>query len=109
MLIFTLSKPIKTVLSGAHGPRREENIGEITMRMLDTKDLPILEEHRRQPVSLAMHLVANLSGLTLAQVKKLAIEDFSPIGAAALEQVPAVSKALGLAPDYFFHQTHSTM
>lgn len=101
-LLFSLSKPIQIVLSGAHGPRREEEIASVTMRRLDTKDLPLLDRFRGQPGSLAINVAATLSGLTLAQVRKIALDDFTPIGAFALAEVAAAARCLGLPADAFF-------
>lgn len=107
MTLFSLSKPITIILSGAHGPRREQQILSVRLRPFETRDLPICDVFRGQPANLSMNIVASLSGMSLAQIRKIAFEDFAPIAATALQMVRDASEAIGLPPDTFITPSQS--
>ena len=100
-LLFVLSTPVNVVLSGAHGPRREEAIDQVALRPLTPKDLTLLDQYRGQPMQLAARAVSVLSGLTLAQVNKIDLADYQPIAATALRLLTEASDALGLPSGWF--------
>lgn len=99
--VFTLSTPILVVLSGAHGPRREETINQVSLRPLTVKDLLLLDQYRGQPMRLATNAVSTLSGLTQAQVQRLDLADFQPIAASVLRMLTVASDSIGLPKGWF--------
>lgn len=99
--LFILSKPIQVVLSGAHGPRREETIERVSLRPLTVKDLLLLDRYRGQMMHLAVNAVATLSGLTVAQVNRLDLTDYQPIASTALRMLREASDAIGLPTGWF--------
>ncbi|MET0362950.1 MAG: hypothetical protein ABW048_14505 [Sphingobium sp.] len=101
MTAFKLANPVKFVLSGVHGPRREVDISEITLRPVRSNDLRLLEEFKGQPASLALYGTAALSGHTVAQVKKIDIDDYAPIAVAVLRALAAASARIGIRPEFF--------
>lgn len=100
-LFFVLSKPVHVVLSGAHGPRREQTIDRVALRPLAVKDLTLLDQYWGRPMQLAARAVSALSGLTLAQVNKIDLSDYQPIAATALRLLTEGSDAIGLSPGWF--------
>lgn len=101
MALFTLSKPIKFVLSGVHGPRREEVITEINFRSITANDLRLMEQFKGQPATLMLHATAAFSGLTVAQVKKIDIDDYAIIARDAMEALAQACRRAGMRPEFF--------
>ena len=101
MSCFPLSKPIVTVLSGVHGPRHEVQIAEVQLRSVNANDLRLIEDYKGLPASLAIHGTASLSGLSVAQVKKIDIDDYAPIAVEVLRRLSAAARMIGVKLDYF--------
>lgn len=100
-LFFPLSTPVKTVLSGVHGPRREEVIDGVTLRPLSAKDLTLLEQHKGMPASLALYGTAAMSGLAIGKVRRIAIDDYAPIASEVLRRFADACARVGIRPEYF--------
>lgn len=103
-LLFTLSEPVTIVLSGAHGPKREKQIVDISLRGLEPGDILLLDRFRHQPATLGLQLVATLSGLTVPQVKSLAMTDFAKIADAALAHLAMAARRMGIPTEWFREQ-----
>jgi len=102
---FLLSKPIQVILSGAHGPRREETIEQVSLRPLTVKDLQLLDRYRGQPMYLVARAVATLSGLTFVQVNRIDLADYQPVAAAALRLLTEASNSVGLPSGWFMEKS----
>ncbi|MCP3735979.1 phage tail assembly protein [Sphingomonas sp. RP10(2022)] len=98
---FDLTTPIRVVLSGAHGERREDSISSIVLRQPTPDQMMILDRYRGQPVKLLVQAVAALSGLTIAQVKRLDLCDFERASQAALRSLSRASDRMGLPSGWF--------
>lgn len=99
--LFVLSEPIPVVLSGTHGPRREEAITQVSLRPLGVRDLLLLDKHRGQPMHLIACAISTLSGLTPAQVNKINLHDYKPIAATTLRLLMDATNSFGLPPGWF--------
>ena len=91
---YTLSEPLQQVLSGAHhGPTTIKAITRVEVREATGKDLLLVDKLRDRPVELALELIAALSSLTHAQVRRLGATDL-----AALYRIiePSIRQALSL-------------
>lgn len=103
-LVFALSEPVTIVLSGMHGPKREEQIVSVSLREIGPDDLLLLDRFRHQPATLALQLVAGLSGLTVSQAKRLAIADYATIADAAMARLATTARRMGIPTEWFREQ-----
>lgn len=64
-------------------------------------DLRLIEQFRGQPASLALYATAALTGLTVAQVKKISIDDYAPIAVEVMKAMTSASGRIGIRPEFF--------
>lgn len=89
---YRLSKPVTITYDGADGPTTR-TIEVVEMRDPTGEDMLLVDEY--SGMLLVLQMIAALSGLTLAEVKKLPARDIGPLGDRAFAHLPGGPKTGG--------------
>lgn len=79
---YQLEYPVEVTKERDGVPAR--TITEVTLRRPNGRDMMLIDQFKDQPMRLTLEMIAQLSGLTLAEVGLFDAEDIGPLGEIAM-------------------------